>query len=199
MHSYPKVAHEMGLTRSGPVITHGRLAPCTDKQLACLGDYMGFPGSSGGAVMCDGKFMGTHIEAISHDERGDTSRPDVAATMPSCERGEELEELDEPLDRPAAATTAAGGSAAMAEGTAPEQSEEADVVALLARVDALEVNEPHKSALSLFTPWHVVDVGLQLAGICPPQSGQAQVKSALEMATALAGRGEGARKRGRGH
>lgn len=63
VHSFPAVAQRLGLTESGPVISHGRLAHCSDKQLVCVADYMGFPGSSGGAVTCGGKFMGTHIEA----------------------------------------------------------------------------------------------------------------------------------------
>ncbi|KAG2430047.1 hypothetical protein HYH02_013874 [Chlamydomonas schloesseri] len=204
--SFPGVAQRLGLTECGPLITHGRLAHCSDEQLVCVADYMGFPGLSGGAVTCGGKFMGTHIEAISHDDRDDgTSQPDVAATdrAPLCERGRELEEFDEPVERPAAAaaTIAAGGPTAVAEGTAAQEAEltgAAAVGALTARADALEVNEAHKGALSLFTPWHVVEVGLKLAGIPPPQSGQAKVMSALEMAAALAGGGGRNRKRLRG-
>jgi hypothetical protein len=125
----------------------------------------------------------------------------VAATdeAPVCERGTELEEFDEPVERPAAAAAiTAGGPTAVAEGAAAQEASAAAVGALTARVDALEVNEAHKGALSLFTPWHVVEMGLKLAGIPPPQSGQALVMSALETAAALAGGGMGNRKRLRG-
>ena len=62
-YSYPAMAEALGLTKAGPVITHGRLSYSYVNQRMGVADYMGFPGSSGGAVTCDGKFMGTHIEA----------------------------------------------------------------------------------------------------------------------------------------
>jgi hypothetical protein len=57
------MAEALGLTKAGPVITHGRLSYSYVNQRMGVADYMGFPGSSGGAVTCDGKFMGIHIEA----------------------------------------------------------------------------------------------------------------------------------------
>jgi hypothetical protein len=54
---------EMNLLEAGPAVTHGRLSPCPPGQLVGVADYAGFSGSSGGAVTCNGKFLGTHTEA----------------------------------------------------------------------------------------------------------------------------------------
>ena len=130
---------------------------------------------------------------FSHDERGGTSQPDAATDeAPIYEQGEKLEKFDDPVQPPEVATAAAGGAEAAAKGGGQRTPRgtagtEGVVQMLTARVTTLELNEQHKGALSLFTPWHIVEAGLLLAKIPPPQSGLARVMSATEMATALGG------------
>ncbi len=61
MYSYPAEAEGPGLTASGLSFTHGLLVHCSHQELMGVADYPHAPGSCGGAVMCDGKFIGTHI------------------------------------------------------------------------------------------------------------------------------------------
>ncbi len=61
MYSYPAADEDIGLTAAGLSFTHGLLVHCSDQELAAIADYPASPGSWGGAVMCDGKFIGTHI------------------------------------------------------------------------------------------------------------------------------------------
>ncbi len=115
---------------------------------------------------------------MSHGQRSGNSRPALATKKPDMfEVGEKFEMLDDPVGPPAVSAAAAGGAAAEAGdgGQQAVQRVEAagageDVPMLSARAKELELNEPRMSTLSLFTPWHVVAVGLHIVGIPPPQS-----------------------------
>ncbi len=108
----------------------------------------------------------------------------------------------DPVEPPAVPAAAAGGAAAEAgdggqQGALGAEAAGAGVQMLSAEVKELQLNEPHKSAMAMFTPWHVVAMGLQIAGIPLPQSGQTRVLTNLQKAAALAGVGPLACKRPR--
>lgn len=62
--SFPEcVALEGMLPRKGPMQTYGRVSHIAVNERNALGDYIGFPNSSGGAVVCrhTGTLLGIHV------------------------------------------------------------------------------------------------------------------------------------------